>query len=123
MDLEYQPRIVDGQLDRFLAGLSAVCLEGARAVGKTSTALRRARTVYDLDDPQTMALVEADPGRLVRGDPPVFIDEWQRYPSSWDLVRRAVDRGAGPGTCLLAGSASPQNPSTTLVPVASSRCG
>ncbi len=112
MELEYQPRIVDGQLDRFLAGLSAVCLEGVRAVGKTSTALQRARTIHDLDDPQTMALVEADPGRLVRGDPPVFIDEWQRYPSSWDLVRRAVDRGAGPGTFILAGSVSPQNPST-----------
>ena len=108
----YVPRVVDHQLDRFLGGLSAVCLEGPRAVGKTSTALRRARTVHDLDDPETMALVEADPGRLVRGDPPVFIDEWQRYPPSWDLVRRAVDRGAGPGSFLLAGSASPQTAPT-----------
>ena len=81
-------------------------------MGKTSTALRRARTVHDLDDPETMALVEADPGRLVRGDPPVFIDEWQRYPPSWDLVRRAVDRGAGPGSFLLAGSTSPQTAPT-----------
>ena len=59
-----------------------------------------------------MALVEADPGRLVRGEPPVFIDEWQRYPPSWDLVRRAVDRGAGPGSFLLAGSTSPQTAPT-----------
>ena len=81
-------------------------------MGKTSTALRRARTVHDLDDPETMALVEADPGRLVKGEPPVFIDEWQRYPPSWDLVRRAVDRGAGPGSFLLAGSASPRTAPT-----------
>ena len=59
-----------------------------------------------------MALAEADPGRLVRGEAPIFIDEWQRYPPSWDLVRRAVDRGAGPGTFLLAGSASPQTAPT-----------
>ena len=36
----------------------------ARAVGKTSTTLPRAHTVHDLDDPETMALVEADSGRL-----------------------------------------------------------
>ena len=112
MNQTYQPRIVDDQLDRLLGGLPAVCVEGPRAVGKTSTALRRARTVHDLDDPGTLALVEADPGRLVRGEAPVFIDEWQRYPPSWDLVRRAVDRGAGPGTFLLAGSASPQTAPT-----------
>ena len=112
MNQAYQPRIVDDQLDRLLGGLPAVCLEGPRAVGKTSTALRRARTVHDLDDPETMALAEADPGRLVRGEAPIFIDEWQRYPPSWDLVRRAVDRGAGPGTFLLAGSASPQTAPT-----------
>ena len=106
------PRVVDDQLDRLLDGLPAVCLEGPRAVGKTSTALQRARTVHDLDDPETVALVEADPGRLVRGEPPVFIDEWQRYPPSWDLVRRAVDRGAGPGSFLLAGSTSPQTAPT-----------
>ena len=81
-------------------------------MGKTSTALQRARTVHDLDDPETVALVDADPGRLVRGEPPVFIDEWQRYPPSWDLVRRAVDRGAGPGSFLLAGSTSPQTAPT-----------
>ena len=103
---------MDDQLDRLLDGLPAVCLEGPRAVGKTSTAVRRARTVHDLDDPETMALAEADPGRLVRGDAPIVIDEWQRYPPSWDLVRRAVDRGAGPGTFLLAGSASPQTAPT-----------
>ena len=112
MGQTYVPRVVDDQLDRLLGGLAAVCVEGPRAVGKTSTALRRARTVHDLDDPETMALVEADPGRLVRGERPVFIDEWQRYPPSWDLVRRAVDRGAGPGSFLLAGSASPQTAPT-----------
>ena len=49
----YQPRIVDDQLDRLLGGLPAVCLDGPRAVGKTATALRWARTVHDLDDPET----------------------------------------------------------------------
>ena len=61
MNQAYQLRIVDDQLDRLLGGLPAVCLEGPRAVGKTSTALQRARTIYDLDDPETVALIAAGP--------------------------------------------------------------
>lgn len=104
---DYRPRIVDSQLERLLAQLPAVSIEGPRAVGKTWTARRWARTVYNLDDPATLALVTADPQRLVSGEPPVLIDEWQRFPASWDLVRRAVDDDPSPGRFLLTGSAAP----------------
>lgn len=95
-----------------LAGLPALSINGPRAVGKTRTALRRASTVYHLDDPRTLALTLADPGRLTTGDPPVLIDEWQLYPPSWDLVRRAVDENPSPGRFLLTGSATPEAPPT-----------
>ncbi|MGZ8650042.1 MAG: ATP-binding protein, partial [Solirubrobacteraceae bacterium] len=39
-------------------------------------------------------------------------DEWQRLPQVWDLVRRAVDDGAPPGSFLLTGSALPVPPPT-----------
>src|SRR3546814_10214093 len=35
------------------------------------------------------------------------IDEWQRYPPSWDVVRRAVDDDNSPGRFMLTGSATP----------------
>ena len=108
----YRRRVVDDELDALLEELPAISLEGPRAVGKTRTARRRARTVHNLDDPQTLALVEADPGRLTRGTESIFIDEWQRYPPAWDLVRRAVDDGAGAGRFLLAGSTAPGAPPT-----------
>ena len=108
----YRRRVVDDELDVLLDELPAISLEGPRAVGKTRTARRRARTVHNLDDPQTLALVEADPGRLTRGPESIFIDEWQRYPPAWDLVRRAVDDGAGAGRFLLAGSTAPGTPPT-----------
>ncbi|MDY6049053.1 MAG: DUF4143 domain-containing protein [Corynebacterium sp.] len=44
---------------------------------------------------------------------PLLIDEWQRLPQSWDLVRRAVDNGAPPGSIYLTGSATPQAGVTT----------
>ena len=81
----------------------------ARVPGKTWTARRWARTVYNLDDPPTLALVTADPHRLVSSEPPVLIDEWQRFPASWDLVRRAVDDDPSPGRFLLTGSAAPSS--------------
>jgi predicted AAA+ superfamily ATPase len=108
----YQRRIVDDALDELVSGLPAVALEGAKGVGKTSTALRRARTVYRLDDASERSVVEADPTRLLEGAPPILVDEWQYVPDSWNLVRRAVDEGAAPGSFLLTGSTSPNAPPT-----------
>ena len=77
-------------------------------MGKTATASGRAGTVHQLDDPAPRNIALADPVRLLDGEPSVLIDEWQRVPESWDLVRRAVDDGAPAGRFLLAGSASPE---------------
>ena len=107
----YLRRIVDDELDELLAGLPAVTLDGPKAVGKTATALRRVATVYRLDDDAERSIAQADPSRLLEGDRPILIDEWQRLPESFDRVRRAVDDGAGPGSFLLTGSASPTDPS------------
>jgi hypothetical protein len=106
----YRRRVVDLELDQLMPSLAAIALEGAKAVGKTATAERRAATVYALDDPDQRSVAIADPRRLLEGEPPILIDEWHYVPESWDLVRRAVDRGAAPGRFLLTGSASPEKP-------------
>jgi uncharacterized protein len=103
----YVSRVVDRELDELLASLSATALEGPKAVGKTETARRRAKTVLELDDPAQRAVAEADAAALLGGPTPVLIDEWQRVPATWDAVRRAVDRGRGAGRFLLTGSATP----------------
>lgn len=103
----YDPRIVDRELDELLEGLSAISLEGPKGVGKTATAQRRAKTVFALDEPAQRQLIAADPDRLEREAPPVLVDEWQRAPAVWDLVRRSVDRDPSPARFLLTGSATP----------------
>lgn len=108
----YVRRIVDDELDELLEGVSAISLDGAKAVGKTLTASQRARTTVALDDAEQRALLEADPTVLIRGKPPTLVDEWQRAPESWDLVRRAVDVDSSPGRFLLTGSASPSTAPT-----------
>ncbi len=108
----YRERVVDRELDLLLRELPAILVEGARAVGKTTTAARRAATIFRLDEPGPRAVVEADPRVFTAAPGPVLIDEWQLVPATWDQVRREVDRGAPPGRYLLTGSASPRQPPT-----------
>jgi predicted AAA+ superfamily ATPase len=105
---EYLPRIVDVELTGLLGSLPAVAVDGAKAVGKTSTAGRVARSSFALDNEATALSVSTDPGILADAAHPVLIDEWQRVPAVWDWVRRQVDSGAGAGTYILTGSAAPR---------------
>jgi predicted AAA+ superfamily ATPase len=110
--MNYARRILDDELDELLAGVSAVAIEGPKAVGKTATALQRAKTVHRLDDRAQQEIAMSDPDLLVSGPTPMLIDEWQRVPESWDLVRRAVDEDGSPNRFLLTGSANPDAPAT-----------
>lgn len=103
----YLPRVVDRDLDELLPSLPALSLEGPKGVGKTETAKRRVRTIFAMDSPADRELLRADPHRLDRSAPPVLVDEWQREPEVWDLVRRSVDRNPAPARFLLTGSATP----------------
>lgn len=104
---EYVRRVIDHELDELLPSLPAIAIEGVRAVGKTETALQRAETVYRLDDPAQREVVAAAPAQILEGDRPILVDEWQRVPATWDVVRRAVDDDRTPGRFILTGSATP----------------
>lgn len=109
---DYVPRIVDTELDELLAALPAVAIEGPKAVGKTATAMRRAKTTVQLDETSTQEVARADAHRVLQGTSPVLLDEWQHVPATWDAVRRAIDRDQRPNQFLLTGSAGPNNPPT-----------
>lgn len=108
----YVNRVIDNELDDLCSALPAISLEGPKAVGKTESALRRARTIHRLDDPAQRAIAQANPAQLVSGQHPVLIDEWQRVPECWDVVRRAVDEDGSPNRFLLTGSATPSEKPT-----------
>lgn len=110
--MEYVRRTVDDELDDLFGVLSALSLEGAKGVGKTETARQRASSEHRLDDAVQRAVIEADLARLTGSARPVLIDEWQRVPASWDIVRRAVDDDTAAGQFLLTGSATPSDPPT-----------
>jgi uncharacterized protein len=105
--MPYRTRVLDTELDELLPALAAIAVEGAMGVGKTATAVRRAATVVQLDEPAQRAVAEADPAAVLKREPPVLLDEWHHVPAIWDAVRRAVDGGVAPGSYLLTGSALP----------------
>jgi predicted AAA+ superfamily ATPase len=104
----YLDRTVDGELDELLELAPAIALDGPKGVGKTATGRRRARTTWLLDEADQRARLTDQPNAFMSAPVgTVLIDEWQRSPSVWDVVRRAVDDGAAPGRFLLTGSAAP----------------
>jgi hypothetical protein len=106
-DSTYISRVLDEELLGLLKAVPALALEGPKGVGKTESAARLAATIRRLDVPAELSVVAADPNLALEGRRPVLIDEWQRFTPVWDAVKRAVDDGAGPGSFLLTGSATP----------------
>jgi predicted AAA+ superfamily ATPase len=101
---DYRKRVVDTVLDNLLQELPAVLLDGPKAVGKTTTALRRAQTVRRFDRTDDRFLAEADDDWALNGGRPVLLDEWHRVPAVWDAVKRAVDADRSGGQFILTGS-------------------
>ena len=103
---DYPSRIADAELAERLAASGAVLVEGARAVGKTATAMQASasQVLLDLDAQRMMSI---DPAAVLTGDPPRLLDEWQLAPEVWNHVRRAVDERSGRGQLILTGSAVP----------------
>ncbi|QOR69402.1 ATP-binding protein [Ruania alkalisoli] len=106
--MDYGERVIDTVLDEVQPLLRAVSVHGPKGVGKTATASRRARTIFDMSQVGQREIVMADPRVLVRTPGPVLIDEWQRLPEVWEHVRRAVDDGVPNGHFLIAGSSAPR---------------
>lgn len=105
--MDYRPRVIDAQLAASLDAVGAVVVEGPRAVGKTETARRAARSEVRVDTPAGRQAFAADPGLLLAGATPRLIDEWQVEPDLWNEVRHAVDDRRAKGQFILTGSAVP----------------
>lgn len=108
---DYKPRIVDEILAKKLEAKGAVLIEGPKWCGKTTTALQQAKSILRMDNPlekdQNLRLSKLNPQRLLNGDNPRLIDEWQIAPTLWDTVRYEVDQRGKMGQFILTGSAVP----------------
>lgn len=112
----YKKRIVDDYLEAKLNSAGAVLIQGPKWCGKTTTAKQKAKSILVMDDiknkKQNIELANIDPEKLLIGDNPRLIDEWQLAPALWDAIRVEVDnRYNEPRQFILTGSATPRDKS------------
>lgn len=107
----YRPRITDIILARKLKGKGAVLIQGPKWCGKTTTAEQMAKSILYMSKPEdvkaNLAAADIDPSKLLHGETPRLIDEWQIAPKLWDAVRFEVDHRNSVGQFILTGSAVP----------------
>ena len=108
----YLPRVADTRLDDALRSSGAVHIKGPKWCGKTETGIHHTRSQVYLQDPDKspalLAMADSKPSKLLIGDRPRLIDEWQMAPQLWDAVRFAVDREKVRGGYVLTGSSTPK---------------
>lgn len=107
--MKYKKRIVDQEFERKLESAGAVLIRGPKACGKTASAKQQCKSVLQVDqDVNVPILMDTAPNRLLKGEAPLLIDEWQFQPKLWDYIRHEVDNRQLTGQFILTGSAQPE---------------
>ncbi len=108
---EYLNRIIENKLKETLETCGAVLIKGPKWCGKSTTALKFAKSVIfmqDIDEKeQNIALARTSSEIFLAKEPPLLIDEWQVIPFIWDAVRFQVDQRKKFGQFILTGSSTP----------------
>ena len=89
MSVKYLPRILDADLEKYLTMIGAILIVGPKWCGKTTAAEQHSRSVLKLQDKDNyksnMMWADIELSRLLKGDKPRLIDEWQVAPV-WFIV-------------------------------------
>ena len=106
--MKYINRYLDNELERWMNIIGAVLIVGPKWCGKTTTAEQYAKSVLKLQDidkqEEYQMWLDIKPSKLLEGEKPRLIDEWQMAPILWDGVRNSVDKLQKEGLYILTGS-------------------
>ena len=108
-------RALEKTMIRALSSFPALAILGARQVGKTTLAkqlsgkLKKPVHYLDLERPSTLASIIREPEEYLASytNHCVIIDEVQRLPSLFPLLRSIIDEKRKPARFIITGSASP----------------
>ena len=109
MGKRYIGRLFDKTIEFTLKSKGALVIVGPKWCGKTTTAVRYAKTVIDLMPLETrkdyIDLATISPSRFLNyGPKPILIDEWQHVSFIWDQIKYEVDKTGEFGQYILTGS-------------------
>lgn len=106
---EYCNRFIEKIIEKKLRSCGAVVIEGPKFCGKTTTAMRYAKSFIKLNTLRTIELAKMETGNVLLGDTPRVIDEWQTVPEIWNEVKNRIDENPEFGQFILTGSSTPAN--------------
>lgn len=108
-------RVISSSILRYLDNFPCVALLGPRQVGKTTTVkmlqaqIQKESIYLDLEsDEDVQKLIYAEQYLNERQDKLIIIDEIQRNPQLFPLLRSVIDKKRTNGRFILLGSASPE---------------
>lgn len=104
---EYYKRFIENAIENKLKSSGAIVIEGPKFCGKTTTALRYAKSSIRLNTSHAIELAKMETKNVLRGDIPRVIDEWQTVPDIWNEVKGWIDENFGFGQFILTGSSTP----------------
>lgn len=104
---EYRNRFIEKIIEKKLRSCGAVVIEGPKFCGKTTTAMRYAKSFIKLNTLRTIELAGIETGNVLLGDTPRVIDEWQTVPEIWNEVKNRIDENPEFGQFILTGSSTP----------------
>ena len=107
---QYLLRLIDSKMDRMLHSIGCVLVLGPKFCGKSTTCKRFSKSKVELKTANAIALALSDPKSALIGENPHLIDEWQKAPAVWDLIRDDLDNDYEFGKYILTGSTTPLDP-------------
>lgn len=108
---DYISRLAEQTLLTKLNSSGCVVVTGPKFCGKSTMCEEFAKSVTALKTTNSIELAKADPKSALIGDNPHLIDEWQKAPEIWNVIKDDLDSDYQFGKYILTGSTTPIEPS------------
>ena len=108
---KYYERLIEKSIERKMKSSGAVVVEGPKFCGKTTTALRYAKSNIRLNTSHSIELAKLETRNVLKGETPRVIDEWQTVPEIFNEVKGWIDENPQFGQFILTGSSTPADKS------------
>ena len=107
----YIPRLAEKTLVTKLNSSGCVLVTGPKFCGKSTMCEEFARSVTALKTTNAIELARLDPRSALLGENPHLVDEWQKAPEIWNVIKDDLDNDYQFGKYILTGSTTPVLPS------------
>lgn len=108
---DYYKRYIDKKIAEYSQTIGAICVEGPKFCGKTTSCEQYAKSIFRINTVDTVNKTLLNPGIALVGEKPHLIDEWQKVPDVWNYIKQDLDEDYQFGKYILTGSSTPADKS------------